>query len=126
MQLSLELKTILIGYMSDTQNKLNEIEDKITTLEDSLSKVRKVTPLHDATWYVKWISVFFICVAVLCRSVAEVPKIYDVVFSIVGTAGWLWVGFRWHDRALIVLNTILLAMLVSGAFRYYITHFFSF
>ena len=126
MQLSLELKTILIGYMSDTQNKLNEIEDKITTLEDSLSKVRKVTPLHDATWYVKWISVFFICVAVLCRSVAEVPKIYDVVFSIVGTAGWLWVGFRWHDRALIVLNTILLAMLVSGAFRYYITHYFSF
>lgn len=112
--------------MSDTQNKLTEIEDKITTLEDSLSKVRKVTPLHDATWYVKWISVFFICVAVLCRSVAEVPKIYDVVFSIVGTAGWLWVGFRWHDRALIVLNTILLAMLVSGAFRYYITHFFSF
>ena len=47
--------------MSDTQNKLNEIEDKISTLEDSLSGIRKVTPLHDITWYVKWISVFFIC-----------------------------------------------------------------
>ena len=40
-----------------------------------------------------------------------------------GTAGWLWVGFKWHDRALIILNTILLAMLVSGAFRYYLGYF---
>ena len=109
--------------MSDTQNKLNEIEDKIETLEESLSGIRKVTPLHDITWYVKWISVFFICVAVLCRSVEEVPKIYDVYFSVVGTAGWLWVGFKWHDRALIVLNTILLAMLASGLFRHVVTQF---
>jgi hypothetical protein len=110
--------------MSDTQNKrIQEIEDQIEALEDSLSTVRKVTPMHDATWYVKWISVAFVCVAVLFRSIEEVPKIYDITCSIFGTAGWLWVGFRWHDRALIVLNTILLAMLVSGAFRFYITYF---
>ena len=109
--------------MSDTQSKLNEIDDKIETLEDSLSGIRKVTPLHDITWYVKWISVIFICIAVLCRSVEEVPKIYDVYFSVLGTAGWLWVGFKWHDRALIVLNTILLAMLGSGLFRHIVTQF---
>ena len=109
--------------MSNTQNRIEDLEDKIETLEDSLSTVKKVTPLHDATWYVKWISVFFVCCAVLCRSIEEVPKVYDVFFSVIGTAGWLWVGFKWHDRALIVLNTILLAMLVSGAFRYYVTYF---
>jgi len=109
--------------MSVTPDRVNEIEDKIEALEDSLSKVRKVTPIHDSTWYVKWISVAFVCMAVLCRSVEEIPKIFDVTFSIVGTAGWLWVGFKWHDRALIILNTILLAMLVSGAFRYYLGHF---
>ena len=109
--------------MSVTPNRVNEIEDKIEALEDSLSKVRKVTPVHDSTWYVKWISVAFVCVAVLCRAVAERPKICDVTFAIVGTAGWLWVGFKWHDRALIILNTILLAMLVSGAFRYYLGYF---
>ena len=109
--------------MSVTPDRVNEIEDKIEALEDSLSKVRKVTPIHDYTWYVKWISVAFVCVAVLCRSVEEIPKIFDVTFSIVGTAGWLWVGFKWHDRALIILNTILLAMLVSGAFRYYLGYF---
>ena len=105
--------------MNDTQSKrLAEIEDQIETLEDNLSKVRKVTPLHDDTWYVKWVSVALICLAVLCRSIQEVPKVYDVFFSILGTAGWLFVGIRWHDRALIVLNTILLAMLVSGGARY--------
>ena len=109
--------------MSVTPNRGDEIEDKNEALEDSLSKVRKVTPIHDSTWYVKWISVAFVCVAVLCRSVEEIPKIFDVTFSIVGTAGWLWVGFKWHDRALIILNTILLAMLVSGAFRYYLGYF---
>ena len=72
--------------MSNTQNKrIDEIEDQIETLEGQLTRVRKVTPLHDATWYVKWFGVFFICMAVLCRSIQEVPKIYDVCFSIIGT-----------------------------------------
>ena len=109
--------------MSVTPNRIDDIEEKIETLEDNLSAVRKVTPVHDSTWYVKWISVAFVCVAVLFRSVEEIPKVYDITCSIVGTAGWLWVGFKWHDRALIILNTILLAMLVSGAFRYYIIYF---
>ena len=87
-------------------------------MSNTPNNIKKVTPLHDRTWYVKWVSVILICLAVLCRSVEEVPKIYDVVLSMFGTAGWLWVGFKWHDRALIVLNTILLAMLVSGGARY--------
>ena len=123
MPLSSESTTTSTGFMSVTPNRVDEIEDKIEALEDSLSAVRKVTPIHDSTWYVKWISVAFVCMAVLCRSVEEIPKIFDVTLSIVGTAGWLWVGFKWHDRALIILNTILLSMLVSGAFRYYLTHF---
>ena len=87
-------------------------------MKDIQNNIKKVTPLHDSTWYVKWFGVCFICLAVLCRSIQEVPKVYDVFFSIIGTAAWLWVGFKWHDRALIVLNTILLALLVSGGARY--------
>jgi|TARA_B100000745_G_scaffold21938_1_gene15000 hypothetical protein len=52
--------------------------------------------------------------------VEEVPKVYDIIFSTMGTAGWLYVGYMWHDRALIVLNTILLSMLATGLFRYII------
>ena len=53
--------------------------------------INKVTPTNDATWYVKWVSVLLIIAAVLCRSVDEIPKIYDVAFSFAGTGGWLWV-----------------------------------
>ena len=90
-------------------------------MNSTQNNIKKVTPLHDRTWYVKWISVAFIIVAVLCRSVEEVPKFYDVGFSTIGTAGWLYVGCQWHDRALIVLNTILLTMLASSLFRYFVT-----
>ena len=107
--------------MSNTQNRIGDLEEKIETLEDQLTSVRKVTPLHDVTWYVKWISVFFVCCAVLCRSIEEVPKIYDVMFSIVGTAGWLWVGFKWHDRALIMLNGALSTLLFTGIIKHFIS-----
>ena len=56
----------------------------------------------------------------LSHRVDEVPKFYDVVFSFLGTAGWLWVGYMWHDRALIVLNTILISMLSLSLFRYFV------
>ena len=92
-------------------------------MSNTPNSIKKVTPLHDRTWYVKWVSVILICLAVLCRSVEEVPKIYDVYFSALGTAGWLYVGFKWHDRALIVLNTILLTMLATALFRHIILHF---
>ena len=82
--------------------------------------INKVTPTNDSTWYVKWVSVLLIIAAVLCRSVDEIPKIYDVAFSFAGTGGWLWVGYMWHDRALIVLNTILISMLATSLFRYII------
>ena len=107
----------------DQLKRINEIEEQIESLENNLRTVKKVTPLHDRTWYVKWVSVVLICFAVLCRSVEEVPKMYDVIFSALGTAGWLYVGFSWHDRALIVLNTILLSMLATGLFRYFIMYF---
>ena len=81
-------------------------------------QVHKVTPRHDLTWYVKWISCFFVLIAVACRSVEEVPKIYDVVFSLTGTLGWLWVGYRWHDRAILVLNGVLSFLLATSVLRY--------
>ena len=104
--------------MSVTPNRINDIEDKIDALEESLSAVKKVTPVHDITWYVKWISVGFVFVAVLCRSIEEVPKIYDVVLSFIGTCLWWWVGILWKDRALIVLNSVLCFILAVSTMRF--------
>ena len=68
-------------------------------------------------YYVKWISTILVLIAVICRSVEEVPKIYDVGFSLIGTLGWLYVGLAWKDRALIMLNAVITVMLSAAFLR---------
>jgi len=70
-----------------------------------------------SVWYIKWIATVVVIIAVMCRSVEEVPRIYDQVFSFVGTAMWLWVGLQWKDRALTVLNSVLMFVLGAGLLR---------
>lgn len=70
------------------------------------------------TYYLKWISTIFILVAVACRSVEEIDKIYDVVFSLIGAGGWLIVSLAWKDRALILLNSVIAFMLFVSILRY--------
>lgn len=70
------------------------------------------------TWYIKWTATLIVIAAVMCRSVEEIPKIYDQALSLVGTAMWLWVGLQWKDRALTVLNTVLAFVLAVGVLRY--------
>lgn len=69
------------------------------------------------TWWIKWVATIVIIVAVMCRSVEEVPRIYDQWFSLIGTMLWLWVGLQWKDRALTVLNSVLVFVLGAGLLR---------
>ncbi len=84
------------------------------------TNLQKVTPKGDLSWYIKWAASAFILAAVMCRSVEEVPKVYDVVLSFVGTMGWAWVGFLWHDRALLSLNVVLAFILGTSMLRYFV------
>jgi len=69
-------------------------------------------------WYVKWLATLVIISAVMCRSVEDIPKIYDQSLSLVGTLLWLWVGLQWKDRALTVLNSILVFVLAVGVLKW--------
>ena len=69
-------------------------------------------------YYLKWLATLIILIAVACRSVDEIPKIYDVVFSWVGTGMWLVVSIAWKDRALILLNSVISFMLFVSILRY--------
>ena len=80
--------------------------------------IKKITPKGDLSWYVKWVSVFFILVATAARSVGTIPHI-DMWFGLIGTVGWAWVGYLWHDRALLFLNAILVTLLIMGLMNYY-------
>ena len=107
--------------MNTTPNNIEPIKEK---LDDKIKKlnssrvIKKVTPKGDLSWYVKWVSVFFILVATAARSVGTIPHI-DMWFGLVGTVGWAWVGFLWHDRALLFLNAVLVTLLIIGLMNYY-------
>ena len=82
--------------------------------------LEKVTPKGDLSWYIKWTASAFLLLAVMCRSVEEVPKVYDVILSFAGTSGWAIVGFLWHDRAILSLNVVLTFILGTSILRYYV------
>jgi len=63
-------------------------------------------------------SVILILIATVARSIGTIPQI-DMWFGLFGTLGWAWVGYMWHDRALLVLNVILVTLLMMGLGNYY-------
>jgi len=77
----------------------------------------KLTPTHDITWVVKWISTILLLIAIAARTTGELV-ILDLCLTAIGAAGWGFVGYRWHDRALLVINAVALVMLVGGILKY--------
>ena len=75
--------------------------------------VKSVTPKQDLSWYVKWTASVFILASMSIRGV-EGLQLYDLLLSLVGVAGWMWVGFLWKDRALIMLNGAGLLFLIRN------------
>jgi hypothetical protein len=81
-------------------------------------EINKVTPRFDRTWYIKWIASVLILIATAARSIGGIPHI-DLWFGLFGTLGWLWVGLLWHDRALILLNIVLVTLIGVGLITFY-------
>jgi hypothetical protein len=94
-------------------------------LEHSKRIYKSATPKEDLSWYVKWFASACILTAVLARSVVHgegqpIDPIYLMVdrwFSLIGTVGWFVVGMLWKDRALIMLNAVLVFILAQGIVR---------
>ena len=77
----------------------------------------KVTPLHDLSWYIKWASTIFIILGMITTALNLFP--FNMFVHLIGVTGWLFVGILWHDRALIVLNSISLAIYTLGIINYF-------
>ena len=86
-------------------------------LENSKRIYKSATPKQDMSWYDKWFASACILIAVLARSAGVEYHMIDVWFSVVGTAGWFVVGMLWKDRALIMLNAVLVFILAQGILR---------
>ena len=86
-------------------------------LKNSKRIYKSATPKQDASWYVKWFASACILIAVLARSAGVEYHMIDVWFSVVGTAGWFVVVMLLKDRALIMLNAVLVFILLQGIIR---------
>ena len=73
----------------------------------------RTTNKKDTAWYIKWTASFTIICAMSLRGI-EGMQFIDLILSIFGVAGWLWVGMLWKDRALIILNAVGLFLLVKN------------
>ena len=80
-------------------------------IENSNRIFKSATPKQDLSWYVKWISSTIILTGMSIRGLDGL-QVVDLILSIIGVTGWLWVGLLWKDRALILLNGIGLALLL--------------
>ena len=93
-----------------------KLDEKIKQLNSS-RVFKKVTPKYDLSWYIKWTGSLFLIVAMMMTSANIFPM--NLYVALVGMVAWLFVGILWHDRALIVLNSISLAIYTLGIFNYY-------
>ena len=93
-----------------------KLDDKIKKLNSS-RVIKKITPRYDLSWYIKWFSSITLIVAMMFTAVEMFP--INLFIANIGFIGWLVVGMLWHDRALIVLNSISLAIYTLGIFNFY-------
>jgi len=99
------------------------INEELETLEKKLPSVEEIansnrwfksaTPKQTLDWYVKWIASFMLLAGMSMRGI-EGLQVYDLTFSITGVILWLWVSILWKDRALIVVNSVGLLLLVRN------------
>ena len=82
-------------------------------IQNSNRIFKSATPKYDVTWYVKWVSSVLIVIAMSMRGLDGL-QIFDLSLSIVGVGGWLYVGIKWRDRALVGLNAIGLFFLLRN------------
>ena len=88
-----------------------KLDDKIKKLNSS-RVYKKITPKGDLSWYIKWVSSVLLIIAMLLTSANVFPwNLYPAIF---GMVGWLVVGILWHDRALIILNAVSVAIYATG------------
>ena len=54
---------------------------------------------NDPVFYVKWLSAITILVAMVFHVLGITP--WNSLLQLVGASGWVYVGFKWNEKAII-------------------------
>ena len=81
-------------------------------------EIRKVTPGHGPTWYIKWTASIILLIGMVFTALELTP--INLFFHLVGVIGWFIVGYMWHDRAMMVVNSVAIFVFVFGILTWYV------
>ena len=85
--------------------------------------IKKLTPVGTLDWYIKWTASVIILIGMWLTSINFMP--YNLFFHFVGVMGGVVVGVMWHDRALMVVNSVAAMIFFMGILNYYFSfHYF--
>ena len=80
---------------------------------------KKITPKYDLSWYIKWTSSFIILIGMVLTSAGGMEP-YNLFFHLGGVIGWGFVGYLWHDRALVFINSIAVFIFATGIVNFFV------
>lgn len=83
-----------------------------------MTRQESITPKYDITWYVKWTASILVMIGISFRA-SGIPDFHwvDILCSWLGCLMWWWVGFKWNDRAIQLVNGVAAMILSSGMLR---------
>tara|TARA_B100001250_G_scaffold301548_1_gene263245 strand:- start:116 stop:364 length:249 start_codon:yes stop_codon:yes gene_type:complete len=81
-------------------------------------EIKKVTPGHGPTWYIKWTASIILLIGMVFTALELTP--INLFFHLVGVIGWFIVGYMWHDRAMMVVNSVAIFVFVFGILTWYV------
>lgn len=107
--------------MKDTdkiKTQYKGLELSVGEIKNSRRILKSATPKQDLSWYIKWTASVFILISMSIRGVDGL-QYYDLLLSLFGVIGWLFVGLLWKDRALILLNGVGVFLFLNTLIRDY-------
>ena len=81
-------------------------------------EIKKITPGHGPTWYIKWTASIILLIGMVFTALELTP--INLFFHLVGVIGWFVVGYMWHDRAMMVVNSVAIFVFVFGILTWYV------
>ena len=75
--------------------------------------------MHNKTVVVKWSSAVIILIAMIFHVLGITP--WNSVLQMLGAAGWVYVGYKWNERAIILNFLPQFAIIIPGLIYLYVT-----
>ena len=75
--------------------------------------------MHVSVSYVKWVSACTILIAMVFHVLGITP--WNSLLQLIGATGWVYVGYRWNERAIILNFLPQFAIIIPGLIYLYVT-----